>query len=240
MGACSDAGSRAVPGDALQEVVAVMDRLVSPGGCPWDAEQTHESLLRYLLEETYEVVDAVHGLDEGPSADDDLAEELGDVLLQVVFHARLAAGRGAFDIDDVAVGLVAKLVRRHPHVFPDLAGDGSGAEPQRHVAPDAAGVQQRWDELKELEKPSRGPVDGIPQHLPALARADKLLSRLARADLPVPAPSPAADGEAGAVGAELFEAVRRARAVGVDPEDALRRHVRDVEAAVRSADLHRG
>ena len=99
-------------------------------------------------------------------------------------------------------------------------------------------MQQRWDELKAREKPARGPVDGIPLHLPALARADKLLSRLARAGLPVP--TDAVAGDAGTVGAELFEAVRRARALGVDPEDALRRHVNGVETTVRSADMHRG
>ncbi|WP_380165838.1 MazG family protein [Jannaschia sp. R86511] len=208
------------PGSALLDVVAVMDRLRGPGGCPWDAEQTHDSLTRYLVEETYEVIDAVAGLDAGaPGAEADLAEELGDVLLQVVFHARVAAERGAFDVDDVATGLVDKLRRRHPHVFAD------------EQVRTGAGVQARWDELKAAEKPSRGPVDGIPRHLPALARADKLLARLERAgltdravgadDLTVDAPPTTQDS----VGAALFELVRRARAGGVDPEAALRAHV---------------
>ena len=201
-----------------------MDRLRGPGGCPWDAEQTHASLTRYLVEETYEVLDAVDALDGSPAAEAELAEELGDVLLQVVFHARVAAERGAFDVDDVAAALVAKLRRRHPHVF-EAAVDGA----RRPSA--GAAVQARWDELKAAEKPSRGPVDGIPRHLPALARADKLLARLERAGLPVRCP-PAADGLGGQRGAgteastgELFALVRRARAAGVDPEAALRAHV---------------
>jgi XTP/dITP diphosphohydrolase len=221
------------PGSRLLDVVAVMDRLRSPGGCPWDAEQTHASLTRYLVEETYEVLDAVDALTAADGttghreAEHELAEELGDVLLQVVFHARVAAERGAFDVDDVAAALVDKLVRRHPHVFGD----------ERQVAGD--GVQARWDELKAAEKPARGPVDGIPRHLPALARADKLLSRLERAGLPVPgeAPGPEDIGAQGEeqgeeqVGEALFRLVRRARAAGVDPEAALRSYVGRVERA---------
>ncbi len=248
-----------VPGSALLDVVAVMDRLRSPGGCPWDAEQTHASLTRYLVEETYEVLDAVAALDSGDTdadADAELADELGDVLLQVVFHARVAAERGAFDVDDVATGLVEKLTRRHPHVFTD-----EQVPVDRGMSGDA--VQARWDELKATEKPDRGPVDGIPSHLPALARADKLLARLERAGLPVPVPvplpgplrvpatghppglrdaPPAADPQGvdetattpEAVGDALFALVRRARAGGVDPEAALRAHVAGVIAAVPS------
>ncbi len=227
------------PGSALLDVVAVMDRLRSPGGCPWDAEQTHASLTRYLLEETYEVLDAVDALEAGvDGAEADLAEELGDVLLQVVFHARVAAERGAFDVDDVAAGLAAKLVRRHPHVFADeqvRTGDA---------------VQARWDELKAAEKPHRGPLDGIPNHLPALARADKLLARLDRAGLMVEAPPadvtqveqvaqarPATSAEA--FGAELFSLVARARAAGVDPEAALRSHVSRVAEQATTSDARR-
>ena len=217
------------PGAALLDVVAVMDRLRSPGGCPWDAEQSHDSLTRYLVEETYEVLDAVAALDGGAAAETELADELGDVLLQVVFHARVAQERGAFDVDDVARALAAKLRRRHPHVFGDEQarrdGPGSG---------DA--VQARWDDLKAAEKPSRGPVDGIPLHLPALARADKLLSRLERAGLEVPGlPVPQTAHER--LGAELLELVARGRADGVDPEGALRDCVRRVEhLALTSAD----
>jgi len=235
------------PGAALLDVVAVMDRLRSPGGCPWDAEQTHATLTRYLLEETYEVLDAVEALPAGgPGAEADLAEELGDVLLQVVFHARVAAERGAFDVDDVAAGLVAKLTRRHPHVFGDEQVRSGDA------------VQARWDEIKAVEKPSRGPVDGIPRHLPALARADTLIARLERAGLPVPGQGQDRSGRADApdvadvadrredevtaqvVGEELFRLVRRARGAGVDPEQALRAHVSRVEhdAADRGRSAH--
>lgn len=226
---------------ALTEVIEVVDRLVSPGGCPWDASQTHESLLTYLVEETYEVVDAVAAR-SGPGGDEDLAEELGDVLLQVVFHARLAQARGAFDVEDVARGLVAKLVRRHPHVF-----DASDATATDRTATDgpvdlsAADVQQRWDDLKAREKPDRGPLDGIPVHLPALARADKVLGRLERvrgAGLVDDVSALASVGVGGTVGAELFEAVRRARALGIDPEAALRDYTRLVESAARAAADH--
>ncbi|WP_336921908.1 MazG family protein [Aquipuribacter sp. SD81] len=224
--AAASAGDGPAAGTSLLEAVAVMDRLRSPGGCPWDREQTHASLLRYLVEEAYETVDAVEALERAdaaarPEAEHELAEELGDVLLQVLFHARVAAERGAFDVDDVARALVAKLVRRHPHVFAD------------EHQPDGAGVQARWDELKAAEKPSRGPLDGVPVHLPALARADKVLSRLERAglavpDLPAEQPVDAVD-PATTVGAALFEVVRSARAAGVDPEAALRAHVGRVE-----------
>ncbi len=215
----------APPGSALLDVVAVMDRLRSPGGCPWDAEQTHDSLTRYLVEETYEVLDAVAGLDGSDAAETELAEELGDVLLQVVFHARVAAGRGSFDVDDVARLLAAKLRRRHPHVFGDeaarAAGPGTG---------DA--VQARWDELKAVEKPARGPVDGIPRYLPALARADKLLARLSRAGIDVPAPRRCGPG-AGAAGRGAAARWSPGPAsAGLDPEAALRDRVRQVEDAV--------
>ena len=214
----------ALPGAALLDVVALMDRLRSPGGCPWDAEQTHGSLTRYLVEETYEVLDAVEALDGTPEPETELAEELGDVLLQVVFHARVAAERGAFDVDDVARALAAKLRRRHPHVFGDHVDRAGGPAT-------GDGVQARWDELKAMEKPSRGPVDGIPLHLPALARADKLLSRLDRAGIPLAdvAPDPATTEER--LGAELLALVVRARATGVDAEAALRATVRSAQTA---------
>ena len=242
-------------GSALLDVVAVMHRLRAPGGCPWDAEQTHTSLTRYLVEETYEVLDAVEALDGTPGPETDLAEELGDVLLQVVFHARVAAERGAFDVDDVARALSAKLRRRHPHVF------GAASQPVRGVVGPTTGeeVQARWDELKAAEKPSRGPVDGIPLHLPALARADALLARLDRAGIPLAdvtaaastatatataatsitaavgagttGADPTADAAQAQLGAELLALVVRARAAGVDAEAALRDTVRSLQRA---------
>ncbi|WP_237565811.1 MazG family protein [Ornithinimicrobium cerasi] len=166
-------GSWDTPGSRLLDAVAVMDRLRSPGGCPWDAQQTHASLAPYLLEEAHEAVEAlevIDGADEGGR--DHAVEELGDVLLQVLFHARVGAEHedDPFDVDDVAAGLVAKLVRRHPHVF-------GGA-----VAADAAAVEASWEQIKAAEKPSRQhPLDGIPAGMPELARAVKVASRLRRA-----------------------------------------------------------
>lgn len=152
-------------GTELLRAVGVMDRLRDPdGGCPWDLEQDHHSLARYLVEETYELLDAVATED-----DRDITEELGDVLLQVLFHARIAAERDAFGVDDVARGLVDKLVRRHPHVF-------AGAE----GVEDADDVQRNWDRLKGEEKAGRGPLDGIPSSMPGLALLDALLRRVRR------------------------------------------------------------
>jgi XTP/dITP diphosphohydrolase len=153
------------PGTELLRAVGVMDRLRDPdGGCPWDLEQDHHSLARYLVEETYELLDAV-----ATEVDRDIEEELGDVLLQVLFHARIAAERTAFGIDDVARALVDKLVRRHPHVF-------AGAE----GVTDAADVQRNWDRLKSEEKGGRGPLDGIPSGMPGLALLDAMLRRVRR------------------------------------------------------------
>jgi XTP/dITP diphosphohydrolase len=198
-------GSHDVPGARLLDLVAVMDRLRSPGGCPWDAEQTHDSLLPYLLEETHEVIEAVEGGDR-----DHLAEELGDLLLQVAFHARVAQEHATapFGIDDVAGGIVAKLVRRHPHVFGD---DGASTPAQ---------VEANWEQIKAAEKQRAGLFDGIPASLPALARAQKMLARLGRAGGD-PALALAAAGDDPVAGA-LLAAVRDAADRGVDAEGALR------------------
>jgi XTP/dITP diphosphohydrolase len=205
-------------GSALLEAVAVMDRLRSPGGCPWDAEQTPLSLAPYLLEEAYE---AYQTLEDGDS--DGLRDELGDVLLQVLFHARVASeAQEGWDIDDVAAGLVAKLVRRHPHVFADTKVAGS------------ADVEANWDEIKKTEKPSRGVTEGVPTALPALSLAAKLQSRGTKAgvwtapDDPAEAVRAAAADAAGeatdeSVAALLMAAVTLARSAGIDPEAALRR-----------------
>ncbi len=198
-------GSHDVPGARLLDLVAVMDRLRSPGGCPWDAEQTHESLLPYVLEETHEVVEAVESGDRAH-----LAEELGDLLLQVAFHARIAAEHptAPFDIDDVAGGIVAKLVRRHPHVF----GDDDADTP--------AQVEANWEAIKQAEKQREGVFDGIPLTLPALARAQKMLGRWDKAGGD-PAAVAAAAGDDD-VAAALLAAVDAARSAGVDAEGALR------------------
>lgn len=216
---------------ALVRAVAVMDRLRSPGGCPWDARQTHASLVPYALEEAHELVEAVEAGDRAG-----LREELGDVLLQVLFHARVAAEDAAdpFDVGDVADGLVAKLVRRHPHVFADEQVD-------------EADLHDRWDRLKRAEKAERtSALDGVPATLGALARAQKLVDRAARAGLDVPttpatgaatpvddaAPADDPDG----YGARLLALVVEARAAGVDAEGALRRTTAAWERRVRATE----
>ncbi len=202
-------------GARLLDVVAVMDRLRSPGGCPWDAAQTHRSLMPYLLEEAYEAYEALE--DDDPVA---LREELGDLLLQIAFHARLAEeADAAWSIDDVAGDLVDKLVRRHPHVFAGASADD---------------LEGTWEALKAAEKGRTSVTDGVPLGQPALSLAAKLQRRAERLGAPVPA----YDGPGG----ELWELVRRCRAEGVDPEVALRTTARGygdalaaTERAVRDA-----
>ena len=194
----------------LERAVEVMDRLRSPGGRPWDAAQTHESLTRYLLEEAYEVIEAIETNDLAL-----LREELGDLLLQVLFHARmteeLPPGE-AFGINDVANDLVEKLVRRHPHVF---AGADAGSADE---------LNETWERQKVDEKGRTSAVDGVPLNQPALALAAKLVSRARRAGLDLPA----ATGDD--IGARLMAVVADAVAADVDPETALRRVARELRA----------
>ena len=203
-------GSFDVPGSRLIDLVAVMDRLRSPGGCPWDAQQTHQSLAPYLLEETYETL---HALDTNDV--DDLREELGDLLLQVVFHARLAeeSDDRPWSIDDVAAGVVEKLVSRHPHVFSDA------------TAETADDVEVSWHNIKVAEKGRKSPIDGVPLALPALALAAKLVDRRdhSGADVPIEEPElpPELDDEL--LGVILLGLVAAARQRDLDPEGALRR-----------------
>jgi XTP/dITP diphosphohydrolase len=237
-------GSHDVPGARVLDLVAVMDRLRSPGGCPWDAEQTHGSLTPYLLEEAYETAEAIESGDRAA-----LEEELGDVLLQVAFHARIAeeSAEAPFDIDDVAAGIVAKLVRRHPHVFgaPEgapVAGAGTALGVGLEDVRTAAHVEANWDRIKAAEKQRTSVLDGIPVALPALARADALLGRMARAGLldvvRAPADEGTADGgyDSAALGDRLLDVVVSARASGVDPEAALRAAVRALEVRARAAE----
>lgn len=200
-------GSHDVPGARLLDLVAVMDTLRSPGGCLWDAGQTHASLLPYLLEETHEVIEAVERGDR-----DHLVEELGDLVLQVVFHARLGEedDRAPFDIDDVAAGVVAKLVRRHPQVFAEPAVDAMPSQ-----------VSATWEELKAVEKGRRGLFEGIPSSLPALARAQKMFDRLSHAGADLPAAARTAAGD-DPLAAHLLDAVLQAGDTGADAESVLR------------------
>ena len=204
--------------EGLARLVQVMDRLRSPGGCPWDAEQTHETLARFAIEETYELVDAI---ENGTRAD--LREELGDVLLQVVFHARVAQEHpeDPFDIDQVADGVADKLIERHPHVFGD---DAPGTAEEVHA---------RWERIKKETKGRASVFDGVPVDQPALARAQKIASRAERADLDVPA------GAGTDIGAQLLALAIRAQAQGVDAEAVLRAATRDFEDAARLAEQQR-
>ena len=187
--------------------------------CPWMGALTHESLVEYLLEEAYEVAETI----ETGAGDAELQSELGDVLLQVVLHARLAEERGAFDLDDVARVLKAKMIRRNPHVF---RPDGSL---QDSFPATVEEIVLKWDAVKKAEMPERGHVfDGVPAALPALARAQKLLDRAERAGMAAAAGQtaagtavdlPAAEEELGDL---LFGIVAAARAGGLDAERALR------------------
>jgi len=197
--------------DELRRLVLVMHALRA--GCPWDREQTHASLLHYLVEETAEVVDAVE-----IGTDDDLREELGDLLLQIAFHSEIASERDAFDIDDVARGISDKLIARHPHVF-------AGEE-----APDD--LNAVWEQRKKAEKKRESSLDGIPVSLPVLARANKVIMRARSHEVPLDLPTEPID--AAAVGTELLALASRAQASGIDPEQALRAALRDLESSIRA------
>jgi XTP/dITP diphosphohydrolase len=213
-------GSTALPGGELLTLVSVMDTLRR--NCPWDAKQTHESLAPYLIEESYEALDALESGDRKA-----LREELGDVLLQVMFHARVAQERAddtGFTVDDVADGIVTKLVRRHPHVFADVAVSG------------AEDVKRNWDAIKAAERASAtgsagSVLDGVPFGQPALALAAQLQRRAERNG--VPADLGAADERDG-LGAELFALVAKARAAGLDPELELRGAARRYQERVHA------
>ncbi len=195
----------------LQRLVEVMDQLRSPGGCPWDAEQTHESLLKYLLEESYEFVDAVHSDDRVH-----MREELGDVLLQVYFHARIAEEDpfDPFSIQDVAQAIADKLIRRHPHVF-------AGVEVR-----DSTEVLQNWEDIKREEKGRTSALDGIAMAQPALPLIEKLLYRASKYGVDVVTPDAIDIGGTASeseVGQALLTVIAWANANGVDAESALRK-----------------
>ncbi len=198
-------------GSQLQRLVEVVNQLRSPGGCPWDAEQTHESLLKYLLEESYEFVDAVHSGDRT-----DMKEELGDVLLQVYFHARIAQEHPTdpFSIEEVAEGIADKLIRRHPHVF-------AGVEVR-----DADEVLANWEEIKKQEKGRTSALDGIAMSQPALPLIEKLLYRAEKYGVELAVPKEVnvvGDADESAVGQALLAVIAWAHSNGIDAEAALRK-----------------
>jgi XTP/dITP diphosphohydrolase len=206
-------------GEPLLEFLEVMRRLRAE--CAWKREQTHRSLARYLLEETHETLEAI---DAGDLTGDwaHLREELGDLLLQVYFHAVIAEETGAFTLDDVAADITAKMRRRNPHVF----GDSPGGTP--------AEINEAWEAIKATEKQRASVTDGIPPTLPALLYADKVLDRLTRAGGELTtvlgtgsvAGSPPTGGQDADLGHRLLALVAEARESGVDPEQALRDAVR--------------
>ena len=209
-------------GRAAAELAAIMARLRSPEGCPWDQEQTHATLKPHLIEEAYEVIDAI----ERDRLGEDLEEELGDLLLQVAFHAQLAADDGRFDLAGVAERISAKLLHRHPHVFSDTVVSGAGQ------------VVANWEAIKAQEKKRAGLFDDIPRSLPALTFAHKTQKRAAARDF-APSTTEAREQAAAALAADeigevLFWAVALARAASIDPEGALR------EAATRFAERLEG
>ena len=234
---------------SFTELVEIMARLRAPNGCPWDREQTHATLKPYLIEETYEALEAI---DIGD--DDELCKELGDVLLQVVFHAQIATEENRFDIEEVARAIVDKLIRRHPHVFADVDVDGSEQ------------VLQNWEQIKKQERQEQGEatpslLDGIPKQLPALMRAQRMQARVSRQGFDwdqIAGPLDKveeefaelrqawASGETPAIEDEfgdlLFALVNTGRFLNVDPEQALRqstekfeRRFRALEEAVRTS-----
>lgn len=219
-------GDGPAPGSPLYQLVEVVDRLLGPGGCPWDQAQTHESLKKHLIEEAYEVCDAIDRAEP-----DKLREELGDLMLQPIMHAQMESLAGGFDIEDVANEIVLKLVRRHPHVFGDVA-----------VA-DADDVLKNWDLIKQSEKgKSDSILAGVPRAAPSLLRAQEISKRAARSGFEWPdreavfaklreeedeLRAAIESGDPAEIESEmgdlLFTAVNVARWAGVDAEESLRR-----------------
>jgi XTP/dITP diphosphohydrolase len=218
-----DATSAKPQPSALDTLIETVAKLRAPDGCPWDADQTHESLVQYLIEESHELIDAIEA-----GSREEMIEELGDVLYQVLFHADIAAHTGGedFDIQDVAAHMTAKMVGRHPHVFGELSLDT------------ADDVVAAWDGFKAAEKPGRTSVlDGIPQGMPALALADKVIGRAQKIGLLEEDPTPAMSiGSEDELGPLLLAIVAGAKAQGLDAERALRTALRDLQDEIRAAE----
>lgn len=201
----------------IEDLREIMRILRAPGGCPWDAEQNHESIKKNFIEETYEVIEAINKQDT-----ELLKEELGDVMLQVVFHAAMEEEKGVFDFDDVADGICKKLIERHPHVFGNISVSGTDD------------VLTNWDAIKrnsKKQKTTTQAMDSVPRELPALMRASKLQSKAAKAgaDLKISAEEYVAERTAcfvnevtsETIGELLFAVVAAARKADIDPEEAL-------------------
>ena len=212
---------------SVEQLVQVIDHLRSPGGCPWDAEQTHESLARYLLEETYEALEAMDQGDLGS-----LREELGDLLLQVVFHARIAQETDVtFSLDAIAQGVVDKLVRRHPHVFTDL------------VVTSSEELEANWAKVKQEEKQRESVTDGVPLAMPALQLATQLIYRARKSGIPA-GDLEIKEGLRNVIGevtqeniaALLIATVELAREVDIESESILRAEMMRYRTRVRESE----
>ena len=212
----------------LLRLAEVMDRLRSPGGCPWDAEQTHESLVKYLLEESYEFIDAL-----GDGDRIGMREELGDVLLQVYFHSRMAQDHPSdpFSIEDVAKLIADKLIRRHPHVFEGLEVD------------DMDEVIENWEAIKAKEKGRTSSLDGIAMAQPALPLVEKLIYRAEKykVDLPMTDVAPASpqveqSPSEATIGQALAAIIALAHQNNIDPESALRAQAREMIEKIRQSE----
>ena len=210
-------------GSELQRLVEVMDRLRSPGGCPWDAEQTHESLVKYLLEESYEFIDSVDAKDR-----EGMREELGDVLLQVYFHSRIAQDHPTdpFSIEDVARAIADKLIRRHPHVFEGLQVSGTEE------------IIDNWEEIKAKEKGRTSALDGVALAQPALPLVEKLLYRAEKYKVSVELTKYQSDKPATeeSVGEALASIIAWARDNEIDPENALRLYGRQIAEQIKATE----
>lgn len=208
--------------EQISRLIQVMDQLREK--CPWDKEQTHQSLLKYLIEETYELVDAVENADSVQ-----MREELGDLLLQIVFHSRIAAEKSQFTIDDVAAGISDKLISRHPHVFGNT-----------EVA-NADEVEQNWEALKSAEKNRRSVIEGIPLSQPALAWTSAVIERAKKKGLEVSvSPSSADSVSSESIGELLLSVVALAQSYGIDPELALRSAGKGLIARVQAQEIKGG
>jgi XTP/dITP diphosphohydrolase len=205
----------------LLRLLEVMNRLRSPGGCPWDAEQTHQSLIKYLLEESYEFIDSVEENDRQA-----MREELGDILLQVYFHSRIAQEHPTdpFSIEEVAAGIADKLIRRHPHVFGETRVESSEE------------VLQNWEKLKAAEKNRTSATDGVALSQPALPLITKLLYRAEKNGINLDLPTTDMNNDVPAeiaIGDALVAAVAAAIKQGIEPEDLLRARAREISEEIK-------